>query len=258
MERILRWARRLSRDERGSVMAVVMALMSILVLLGMGIGEMAHASYIIRSLQLAADRAAEAGGIAELADGTRLRYSYVRMRVRQWRYYRYNPHTVCDDYDWADPDGIPDSGDEYRYCSRSHIEWDVGTEYRTVIKEGKEEEFVNGAWRDKFDCYSGTPWRHNGTWGCEGEPWVVSPERDNRWIEFTGMGINVARDTFKGNWKDRPTAWVNNIFVTQSDSNRSTDVTVRATIKPIFFKFLPNRNVTIHSKSLVQMKPFRL
>lgn len=258
MKRILTWCRRVRREERGSLMPVVMVLMGMVVVIGMCIGEMAHASYIIRSLQLAADRAAEAGGIAELADGTKLRESYVRMKIEQWRYYRYNEREVCAKKKKVDPDGEPGTGDEYWKCTRWETVWDTGIETRTVTKEGKEEEFVDGEWFDTFDCYDGEPWRHKGVWGCDGEPWIPSPERNNRWIEFTGRGDDVARDIFNRNWEDRPTAWVNSIHVTQSDSNRSTDVVVQATIRPLFFKFLPNRTITVHSKSVVQMKPFSL
>lgn len=260
--------KRLRDEERGSITPVWVWLFVFVLTLSMATAELLHVQYVKRALQMAADRAAEAGGIRVLADGTPQRYSWARMKVQQWQYYKYNFHWECGEWEWEewdsapiDPDnpdaGYTEPGGEW-VCVDWYWDYDVGIRTRWVEEEAREEDFEGYGWLTVFDCYLGTPWEEDGNWGCWGPPQVVQPEKYNRWITFTGVGEVTARRTFYANWKDRPTARVIGLNVTQNAGTRSTEVVVRAQITPLFFTFMGPRTITVGSQSVVQMRPFSM
>lgn len=250
--------KRLREDQRGTVTPLWVACLALVLTLSMCVAELAHVQYVKRALQMAADRAAEAGNVRELADGTVQRRSWARMTVQRWQYYKYNYRLECGDWEWVESGDPEDPAGGSWECTDWYWDYDIGVASEWVVREAPEEDFEGYGWLKVFNCYTGVPWRENGTWGCWGPPRVVQPEKHNRWITYTGVGEITARKTFYANWADRPTARVLSFNVVQNASTRSTEVVVRAQITPIFFNFIGPRSITVASKSVVQMRPFSL
>lgn len=251
------WLRRLVRDDRGSVTAAWVSILGVVFTLGMVIAELAHYQYTIRALKMAADRAAEASAMRILADGTVQRHSWARVEVQRYQWYKHSPYWVCVDYEWEPDDPNDPESDGEWVCVEKEQRWHYDVRYEWVERVAKEEELEGYGWKKVFECYEGgIPWEENGHWGCIGTPRFPGPEKDNRWITWTGAGEITARRTFDANWTDRDVARVTSFYVTQSSSSRSSTVTVSVRFRPIFFSFLGDRTYTVQSKAVVQMRPF--
>lgn len=217
------------RDERGSVTGVTLVLVSLTVMIGMAIAEVAWAQYIRHTAQEAAEIAAEAGSRSY---ETYARVSITRYHLElQW-------YTVCD-WDVLDDEGNPE-------C------WEQSRVVRTWSYPEIEarEDVLAAQWPELLECHA-DPWEG---WACVGIPQVVPPERVNRRLEFT-VAESVARSTFLANWRNRRSTRLMEVHATPVAASGSVAVLVRIRYSPLFLPFLESRDLWVRGRALVQMKP---
>jgi hypothetical protein len=217
---------RLRSEQTGSLSAVTVALLAVVILIAMGAAELGFRTYALQSLQETADVAAEAGG--------RFRETYARITITRYHLYEVE-RQVCDEVDAA---GRP-------IC---HTETEIRRTWSYPVIEGRQSDLETN-WRALFGC--GDAW---DDWACVGKPAVLTPERANRWIEFTSVE-REAETNFRNNWPDRQAASITNVTATAISADRAVTVLVRVHFRPLFLAFLGDRDVWIKGRSNAALPP---
>jgi len=216
------------REERGSVTAVFVALMAVLLVLVIGILDREWANYMLKLAEQSADLAAEAGASRGVRD--------VMARVQASRsQYVITWETTCIHKDVK--------GNCDGWTSTPKIVWI----YDNPVLVRPEEEFRQD-WRKAFGCSpDGNAQAPN--WRCDGAE-LVAP----MWGVFHPEAEGKARDTFQNNWHDRTRASVTNVLVQPVAANRMVYVRVSLQVDSLF-NFVHPRPVQVTGAAIVQVKP---
>lgn len=219
--------RRAAAHEQGSVSAVGVALLMVLLLLVVAVLDREWVNYMMKLVEQTADLAAEAGAKAHVINATvtaKRTHAVVKTKSLCVRTDLQGKCDLTMDVDYVD-------------------EW----QHTLMTVQRPEDEFDSNAWRALFEC---TPDDNPYTgWACS------IPHVESYTLVFTDKTGPRARQTFERNWHDLPHARVRPEFtmVSQDPDQRTVYVAARLEVDSLFGLYR-TETILLAGRSVVQGK----